>query len=339
MSLYDELPQVYGTGEILSDGRTDWKKEKLRSNAVSVVMPTEKRQERMAECSSFLEFASDLKGNKRLHRANFCKDRMCPACQRRRSLKVFHQIKDVCTALMRERPSTCFLMLTLTVPNIHKDDLSETISHMFKSWDRLTKRAEFRKPVIGWFRSLEITAEKSSRDGYFHPHFHVLIAVPSYYFKTKAYIKQSRWLELWQEATRQPEITQVDVRRVKPSKKRLAAGAVETNPEGGSSFDSVVSAAAEVGKYATKPGDYLARVNSDLYLANESIVSVLAEALKGRKIIAFGGEFKKILAALGSDDVDSESTDLVHVGDQESDIDAVIIQIFRWHSSHNNYIG
>lgn len=339
MSLYDGLPTVYGTGEVLQDGRTDWKKYKLQSTAVSHVMPTEKRQERMAECSSVLEFAADRKGNKRLHRANFCKDRMCPACQRRRSIKVFHQIRTACTALLDERPSTAFLLLTLTVPNVHKDDLPETLTHMFKSWDRLTKRAEFKNAVLGWFRGLEVTTEKRGREDYFHPHFHVLLAVPSGYFKKKIYITQPRWLELWQEATRQPEITQVDVRRVTPSKKKKALGASAENENGGSSIEAVTSAAAEVGKYATKPGDYLDLVTTDEYRADAKTVEVLAAALKGRRIIAFGGKLKELLANISKDDVDSESADLVHTGENGSDIEAVMIQIFRWHSSHKSYIG
>lgn len=337
MSLYDDLPQVYGTGLLLED-RTDWQKEKLRSTAVSIVMPTEEREERMGWCSSVLKFAQDKTGQKRLTEANFCMDRMCPGCQRRRSLKVFHQVKGVCTALLQERPSTVFLLLTLTVPNVHKDDLSDKITHMFKSWHKLTKRVEFKKPIFGWFRSLEITKEKH-RDDYYHPHFHVLLAVPSGYFKKKMYIKQGRWLELWQEATGQPEITQVDVRRIKPNKKATALGASDINPDGGSSLDAVAGAAAEVGKYATKPGDYLEQVALDEFVADRKTVEVLASALISRRIIAFGGELKRLLALLDETDLNDDAADLVHVGDNSSDIDAVVVHIYRWFSTHKSYIG
>lgn len=338
MSVYDNLPQVYGTGEVLQDSRTDWKREKLRSIAVSYVMPTEKRSERMSECSTSLEFAADRQGNKRLYRANFCKDRMCPSCQRRRSLKVFHQIQGVCTGILKERPSTCFLMLTLTVPNVHKDKLSETLTHMFDSWGRLSRRSDFKKAIFGWFRSLEVTVEKKRADHY-HPHFHILLAVPSGYFKKKIYISQPRWLELWQEATRQPEITQVDVRRVKPSKRKQSQGATELNEQGGSSQEAIASASAEVGKYATKPGDYLEEVEQNEFRADGETVEVLAEALRGRRIIAFGGAMKEQLAKLESEDLNEDSADLVRVGEESSDIDAVVVQIFRWHSNHKSYIG
>ena len=336
MPLYENLPVGQQTGEVLQD-KTDWKTEKLRSGAVSLVMPTVKRQERIEDCSTLLKFAVDAQGSKRLYQANFCRDRMCPACQRRRSLKVFHQIKSVCSELLVRRPSTVFMMLTLTIPNIHESDLSEAITHMFKSWDRLTKRKEVKTILLGWFRSLEVTKEKK-RDGYYHPHFHILLAVPSTAL-TKNYINQKRWLELWREATRQPEIMAVDIRRVRPSKKLSSLGVSDKNSEGGSSIESVVGAAAEVGKYATKPSDYLTQISPDQYVADKEIVSVLSVILKGRRIISFGGILKTILLELDQEDVDSDDVDLVNTGEDSDEIDAVIIQVFKWYSGHKSYIN
>lgn len=335
-SLNRDLPEVYGTGEILKDEKVDWRKEKLRSSAVSVVMPQEKRSDRIAECSTLLKFAADNLGNKRLAYANFCKDRMCPSCSRRRSLKVFHDLKGVCAAMLAERPSVRFLMLTLTVPNVHSSELSSTISHILQSWNRLTKRKEFDLAVLGWFRSLEVTREKSDRKDYYHPHIHALIAVPAHYFKTGIYLKQSRWLELWQEATRQPEITQVDIRPVKSGRKKTAAGSSELNDQGGSSLDAVASGAAEVGKYATKPSEYIASMPDGDYIADSEPVAVLSEALKGKRLIAYGKRFKELL---GASDVESDDVDLVHVSENASDIDPVMIEVYRWFGKNKNYIG
>lgn len=335
-SLNCDLPEVYGTGEILKDEKVNWRKEKLRSSAVSVVMPQENRSERIADCSSILKFAADNQGNKRLAYANFCKDRMCPACARRRSLKTYDNINRVCTLLLRERPSVRFLMLTLTVPNVHGSELSDTITHIFQSWKRLTKRREFDAAALGWFRSLEVTREKSNRTDYYHPHIHALIAVPAHYFKTGIYLKQSRWLELWQESTRQPEITQVDIRTVKPSKKKLDAGAQELSDEGGTSAESVSSGVAEVGKYATKPSEYIATLPDGGYIADSEPVAVLSEALKGKRLIAYGKRFKELL---GASNVESNDVDLIHVDETASDIEPVVIQVYRWFSSSRNYIG
>src|SRR5699024_6080063 len=64
---------------------------------------------------------------------------------------------------------------------------------------------------------LEVTYNKD-RDDY-HPHFHVVLAVNKSYFTDKNYyINRNRWLELWQQSTKNPLITQVDVRRVNTQK-------------------------------------------------------------------------------------------------------------------------
>ena len=101
--IYEDLPVFYDTGEILED-KTDWRTLKLKSSAVSHVMIGNdkywlKRSERMLECGSILRFAVARTGDKRLISAQFCRDRMCPACQKRRSLAMFHQVKDVCLSL------------------------------------------------------------------------------------------------------------------------------------------------------------------------------------------------------------------------------------------------
>src|SRR5690625_5335160 len=79
------------------------------------------------------------------------------------------------------------------------------------------QRKEVKQIVKGYARKLEITYNEE-RDDY-HPHFHVLIAVDKNYFNNSwSYIKRDRWLELWQQVTKKPSITQVDVRKVRNSK-------------------------------------------------------------------------------------------------------------------------
>lgn len=327
-NIYDSLPYVECSGEFLRDDRHDWRKSKLKTIAVSSAMPSSSkywiaRSQRMFECGSFLEFAVSQSGEKRLYRANFCRDRMCPACQRRKSLVLFHQVEKVCYSIREEFPTYRYLLLTLTVPNVSAENLKAEITHMMKSFERLTKRAEVKKVIKGFFRALEITYN-AEQDTY-HPHFHILLCVPSGYFK-KTYIKQDRWLELWQESTRYPHITQVDIRVVKP------------NPKKKESSD-VGSAAAEVAKYATKPSNYLLKLPNGDYWADEKVVPELARALKGRKLVSFGGlmleHFKKLELA----DVESESVDLVHTDDKASDIEAVMIHVYRWNVGFKNYIG
>lgn len=326
--VYQDLPVIHGTGEILKDSKTDWRVLKLKTVAVSKAFDQPEkywlgRSQRMFDCGSTLEFAVDPHGNKRLIRALFCRDRMCPSCQRRRSMAIFHQVKAVCQSAQKENPTLKYLLLTLTVPNIKADRLSDEVKHLTKSFDRLIKRAEVKRSVKGFFRALEVTYN-GKRDDY-HPHFHVLLAVPSNYF-AKNYINQNRWLELWRESTRYPEITQVDIRVIKPNRKR----------EGSSSIES---AAAEVGKYATKPSNYVCEMPDGNYLAHSKAVKELALGIRNKRLIAFGGILKEHHKKLNLQDVESDSVDLVHVGEENDTIEAVMVQVFRWNVGLRQYVG
>ncbi|MEZ8923038.1 protein rep, partial [Vibrio cyclitrophicus] len=204
-SLYDSLPVIHGTGEILTDSKNDWRNTKLRNEAVAKSFENENsksmlgRFTRMMDCGAYLKFAVSSSGDKRLFSANFCRDRMCPGCQKRRSLVIFHQVKNICSSIQKDFPTYKYLLLTLTVPNVKAEQLSDEIKHLHASWDRMTKRAFFKKSIKGWFRALEVTYNGDRDD--FHPHIHVLLCVPSGYFK-KNYINQKQWLEYWRSATR-----------------------------------------------------------------------------------------------------------------------------------------
>ncbi|WP_176719663.1 protein rep, partial [Salinivibrio sp. SS3] len=170
---------------------------------------------------------------------------------------------------------------------------------------------------------LEVTYN-GDRDDY-HPHYHVLVCVPSGYFK-KNYIKQERWLELWQEATKYPHITQVDVRAIKPNPKRPNS-------------DDISSAAAEVGKYATKPSNYVVKGPDGNYYAFPKVVEQLADSIRGRKLVAFGGLMLEYSKNLGLVDVESDSVDLINVGEDSAEITAVMVKIFHWNIGLRNYVN
>lgn len=319
---YRALPVIHGTGEILSDFY-DWVTPKLKSSAVALELNHAGRSQRMFECGSCLEFVVSSSNKIRLYRADFCKDRMCPSCQKRRSLVLFHQVKSVCCSIQNENPTFKYLLLTLTVPNVKAEQLSDEIKHMMKSWKLLTKRKEFKSKIKGSFRALEITYNKK-RDDY-HPHFHVLLCVAPGYFAGKNYITQARWLELWQEATRYPHITQVDIRAIKPNTKRGS--------------DAVTASAAEVAKYSTKPADYVTKQADGSFRGNKTVINDLARALLHKRLVAFGGLMKEHAEKLKLADVDDKNLDLINIDGEHEIVDVVMRKIFRWNVGLNNYIG
>ncbi len=106
-------------------------------------------------------------------------------------------------------------------------------------------------------------------------------------------------MQMWQEATGLSEITQVDIRRVKKLRKGTA----------------VESVAAEVAKYATKPGDYVRDLPNGLCVANVKVVEALHVALRRRRLVAFGGKFKEYRRQLKMQEV--EESDMVHISEKE----------------------
>ena len=277
-----------------------WRKNKLLSSAVSnaYLLLSQLRQYGtvIASCGNNLKFGSCaiVEHGKKLIEAYFCKARLCVMCQWRKSLVIRKQVLEL-VHWHREKYSTDIpLLLTLTVINVPGDELGRTVDLMNVAWQRLVKRKVIKRSVRSWFRSLEITYNQERQD--FHPHFHVLLMVPGSYFDMRRdfYIPQQEWLRLWKASMRDDRITQVDIRTIKARK----VGTLE-------------SMAAEVAKYATKPSSYVGKRSDGTLEASPLIVEDLHYALKGRRLIGFGGLFKQIREEKKM--VDVEEADLIHI--------------------------
>ena len=224
-------------------------------------------KERCESCGDLTIFLADFEmENKKLHSASFCGNRFCPMCSWRMSCKDSLKISILMEHLRKEENKE-FIFLTLTVPNVKGDKLEEEIKHYNKSFKKLMERKEVKNIVKGYIRKLEVTynSDMSSKSyDTYHPHFHVVIVVNKTYFKkSDLYINQQRWLELWQEATGDSSITQVDVRKLK-----------------GNNLKEVY----ELAKYSAKDTDYL---------ISRPVFNVFYKALKGKQFIVFSGLFKE----------------------------------------------
>jgi len=217
---------------------------------------------RIKECNTFMLFLADKTLEKtKLHGANSCKHRFCPVCSWRKARKNALKISILMQYLKQEENKE-FVFLTLTAPNVKTDELNDEIKHYNQSFKRLMERKEVKAVVKGYVRKLEVTYNKN-RDDY-HPHFHVVLAVnKSYFTDTKAYITRDRWLELWQKSTKNPLITQVDIRRVKHTDNKKEV--------------------SEIAKYSAKDSDYL---------QNEKVFDTFYKTLTGKRLIVYSGLFK-----------------------------------------------
>ncbi|MDO7865197.1 protein rep [Brochothrix thermosphacta] len=226
------------------------------------------------ECNTFMMMVADESlEKKKQHKGNSCKNRFCPICAWKKARKDALAL-SVMMAYLKQEEKKEFIFLTLTAPNVSAEELNEEIKHYNHSFKKLMERKEVKSIVKGYARKLEITYNEE-RDDY-HPHFHVLIAVnKSYFTDTKQYISRDRWLELWQQVTKNPSITQVDVRKVRNGRD-----------------DKVY----EIAKYSAKDSDYL---------QNQKVFETFYKALKGKRLIVFSGLFKEAMTKFKNGELDA----------------------------------
>jgi len=243
--------------------------------------------ERIAQCSQILEYAlaatNDGELVTSLQNARFCRCRQCPVCQWRRSLMWKARFFQALPKIRGDYPTARYLFLTLTVKNCLIEDLRETVTHMNKSWQRLSQKKCF--PAIGYLKSLEVTR---GSDGSAHPHFHILLMVPSGYFKsTGGYLNHDKWVELWKKSLRVQYSPIVHITAVKAK-----------------SDNSLEDAIKETLKYCVK--------EEDLVIDAEWL-RCLTEQLHKTRSVSLSGTFRHYLSV---DDPD----DLIHTDDVEAKV-------------------
>lgn len=239
------------------------------------------RAEKMNNCGTFIETDGD-----KLLTANFCRQRLCPMCQRRRSLDVAANTKEIVNFLCAGKKRK-FLHLTLTVPNVAADELSDTITKMNKAASALFKHSKVKNKFKGVMRCLEVTYNQKighlNGDGCgdfeilgnaFHPHFHCLVVVGSSYGSGKNYIKQRELLDIWKECMKDERISQIHIERVKD--------------------EGIVS---EIAKYCVKPLELDTLSSVEL----RAVLEVLHSSLHARRLVQLYGEMKEAAKALKID--------------------------------------
>lgn len=296
---------------------------------------------RLESCASYAEF-SRLPDGRGLHlyQSSFCRVRLCPMCQWRRSLKLGAQVRRVVERANADHIADTgaawrWLMVTFTIKNVQGPELGATIDRVHKGLNNLAKCKRWKGAVRGWLRATEVTHNtnpSSAAYDTYHPHMHLLLCVPASYFKGKGYIRQKEWATLWGHYIKADYTPIVDVRVIKPED----GGRLSDLPAGEQAA-AMGKACAEVSKYAAKPADYI--VPSDLLLSMQT-VQVLDSMLDRRRMTSWGGILKDIAKALNLDD--PETGDLIHIDDEASD-DQTAEEIadyiaYNWAMGARNYL-
>jgi hypothetical protein len=118
--------------------------------------------EAMMVCGTSLEFACACHHGtgdkqKRLLSANFCRGRVCPMCNWRRSRKLGAELEQVVAEIQRRNPGTVPVMLTLTERKPRAWELAAAVDGMSKGYSRLRKRKEWKRAVKASFRAVKVT--------------------------------------------------------------------------------------------------------------------------------------------------------------------------------------
>lgn len=268
----------------------------------------------IAGCGNRLYFDKCRSGDyQRLTKAFFCKKRMCPMCQWRRSLKTFTEVASIAEKHFEQRKSDKAVLLTLTVPNCSSDNLKDTLASMSKAFNNLMRRDEILGLCTAWFRTTEVTYNTDRRD--YHPHFHILLMF------------SKRDHDLWFDK-RQQKNGKVIVSQLHKSQAHVAKRWTELNDyDLPNDMDLVchirrinncdLKTVAEVAKYATKPSDYIQENEEGQFIAFSDVVEALHYGLFRKRLIAYGKNFKDIRKDLQLED-DEEKQDLVNVTNEAS---------------------
>lgn len=357
MRKYEDL------GKEFDEVFTPKKKYSLKYARVLERIGETKRAGRVKDCGTYFEVGLFDDGSARLKRANFCKDPLCPQCAKRKSLKLFGQVSACVSRLKTEYK---FVFVTLTVKNCSGAGLRQSCDLLQSAYIRLMdrKRMSF---VKGAFRALEITHDNNkyiTRDMYngnkakhlkprkkyydnlglvigdenpnfdmFHPHLHIIFAVPANYFESSEYLRQSELAELWAESVGQGYTPMVDIRACTDYDSSISE-VVKFNSLEDFRVKNLSSAVAEIAKYSVKGSDFLSGTDDQ----NEKTVKSLLGALKNRKMFEFYGVFRAVRKELKLE-ADIENGDLVHVeSDSNGKSKLLVVLIFEWNDKLSRYI-
>lgn len=262
----------------------------------------------IGDCSSTVSFTADGDGVPRLFKVFRCRQKYCPTCQRRKSLRAYAEGMRLAAAL---QDRFAFLHVVLTVRNCDGAELRHTVQKMNRASSALFRGQLCKTAFKGVLRCLEVSVNRDTET--FHPHFHCLVAVNKSYFTSRTYVRQDQLAAAWAELIGQPEAV-VYVSRVRDP------GA----------------AIAEVCKYCTKPFELQGKLALQFY-------EVLYQQTKHLRHIQAFGVVREALRALkidfeeGKDAWEGEDLDLSGF----EDLDAIFgggEHIYRWNEERGKYI-
>lgn len=286
----------------LNDGRRDWKKRKKMTLRVADLMYNydPERAEIIRNCGTYLEFARFGDGSEKLRHANFCRQRLCPMCQWRRSIKLRVQADQI-YKLLEERGYK-HVFLTLTVRNCTAQELPFTVERIFQSAAKLKRQKIYRNAVRGAYRAFEITYNPDENT--YHPHFHLLLTVEGDYFNKENpyYITHDMIMQAWRKVAELDYDPYVHIEGIKLKENQ-----------------SMTAACVEICKYPTKSAE----------IFSATVLQTIDYALRGRRLIEWSGIDADVRRELKLDDI--ETGNLIQTQETDGDVPLEkVVYIWRY---------
>ena len=299
----DENQDTETLKDIVKSGKQrPWREKKINNVSYADILEILKIKKayNVKQCGNVLEFKPTDEGYLKLHKTWFCKSKLCPVCNWRRSMKNSYQAQRVIEEVVKEKPKARWLFLTLSTRNaIDGEHLEESLKHMAKAFNKLKMYAKVKKNLVGFMRSTEVTVNE--KNGSYNQHMHVLLCVESKYFRgSENYISQKEWLSFWKKALQINYEPVVNVKGITPNQK---------------GDKDIQAAIKETSKYSVKSSDFL----TDDDERNQEIVNDLEKGLYRKRMLSYGGLLKQKHKILNLDD--AEDGNLINTSDEDKTTD------------------
>lgn len=261
----------------------------------------DKAAKKLLECGSYLDFGHFTDDTNRLVNANFCKNRLCPMCSWRRSLKKYADLSDVFSVLENTHE---FVFLTLTERNCTAEQLRDRMQHLKKAFRKWLRRQSL-SVFDGCYMSLEITY--NDKEDTYHPHLHIILCAPKgAYFGTAAYMPFEKWLSEWVEVGEYDYEPSIRVNKV-------ANKTVYNQRTRKYVTISLKKALKEVAAYSVKDCDFFK--NGMEQEQTDKAISVIYAALKNFRLFEFYGVMKDLNKHFKAEK-HSDDDDLINITDK-----------------------
>lgn len=294
-----------------------WSAKKRQNMAVSDKMIDagfRKRGYLMKECGTFLQykFCPDC-GKSFISSANLCRDRLCPTCAWRLSLKRFAEMCQVVNSL-NECDLGAVGFLTLTVRNCRPENLGYTIRKMAEDWNRMISGRKIKYLVSGWARSLEITYNEKNNT--FHPHFHIIVLLDDFIGEgeTNVFFRKA-----WNRACRLDYEPITDFRMIDA---RTESTATDNN--------KIYDAICETFKYSVK----------DKELENMPVQTFreFVQAVSGVRFVSYGGIIKQARKDLNLKETETDEENEIELSRDKCTCGAELLQmVCEWSFTESQY--